>query len=234
MTRAIFFDVDDTLYNQVEPFYKAYIKNFEHYNIDVNYLFKTSREISDELFEKSQSGDISMKEMQIMRIQFAFEKLNIKISREEAWKFQQDYEKFQDNITLSDTLKNMFDYLKGKDIIIGIITNGPSSHQRKKIRNLELHSWIEDNNIFISSEVGFSKPDRRIFSNALSSVGGDKISEVFYVGDSFENDICGASQVGWKSIWMNRRKKSPTNMNVKSKFEVHTEIELYNIITSVF
>lgn len=234
MTRAIFFDVDDTLYNQVEPFYKAYIKNFEHYNIDVNYLFKTSREISDELFEKSQSGDISMKEMQIMRIQFAFEKLNIKISREEAWKFQQDYEKFQDNITLSDTLKNMFDYLKGKDIIIGIITNGPSSHQRKKIRNLELHSWIEDNNIFISSEVGISKPDGRIFSLALSTVSKDKISEVFYVGDSFENDICGAFKVGWESIWMNRRKKSPTNINVKPSFEVYTEIELYNIITNVF
>ena len=29
--------------------------------------------------------------------------------------------------------------------------------------------------------------------------------EVWYVGDTFANDIVGPSQIGWHTIWLNRR-----------------------------
>lgn len=52
--KAILFDVDDTLYDQVVPFQKAYEDLFEgRYDLKVEELYKRSRYYSDEVFEKT-------------------------------------------------------------------------------------------------------------------------------------------------------------------------------------
>ena len=54
---AVLFDVDDTLYDQREPFERAFRQLFgETYEIDMERLFALSRKYSDEAFEHSQSG----------------------------------------------------------------------------------------------------------------------------------------------------------------------------------
>ena len=50
MSKVIFFDIDDTLYNQIEPFQKSFDKNFSFPDIDIEDVFKTSRRLSDEVF----------------------------------------------------------------------------------------------------------------------------------------------------------------------------------------
>ena len=51
---AVLFDVDDTLYDQREPFERAFRQLFgETYEIDMERLFALSRKYSDEAFEHS-------------------------------------------------------------------------------------------------------------------------------------------------------------------------------------
>lgn len=50
-----------------------------------------------------------------------------------------------------------------------------------------------------SSEVGFMKPDRRIFHIALEEMGVAP-SETVFVGDRLDNDVGGASRMGMKTI----------------------------------
>ncbi len=54
-----------------------------------------------------------------------------------------------------------------------------------------------------SCEVGFRKPDRRIFDTALSRVGVAPAEAVF-VGDLFKADIRGAERAGMIPIWKRR------------------------------
>lgn len=84
---------------------------------------------------------------------------------------------------------------------IGLITNGPEEVQREKIALLEL--WDVVDFAVISGEVGFEKPDPRIFERALR-IGGVSADEAIYIGDSPEYDMDGAHNAGIDRIWVNR------------------------------
>ena len=85
---AFLFDVDDTLYDQKQPFEKAYRTFFpEDQEMDVGRLFVLSRKYSDEVYEDSQTGRMSMEEMYIYRIRKALEELGRTIT-EDVYKRQ--------------------------------------------------------------------------------------------------------------------------------------------------
>ncbi|HEL1640201.1 TPA: HAD family hydrolase [Streptococcus suis] len=54
-----------------------------------------------------------------------------------------------------------------------------------------------------------------------------------YVGDSFLNDIIGAKQAGWHSIWYNHRKRIADNESVASDFVVENEEELIHLLKEI-
>lgn len=58
--------------------------------------------------------------------------------------------------------------------------------------------------IFVSSSVGYAKPDRRIFDFVLKSRQLAP-ENVLHVGDSIRNDIDGASNAGMKGILVDRK-----------------------------
>lgn len=57
--------------------------------------------------------------------------------------------------------------------------------------------------------------------------------DTYYVGDSFDNDITGASKAGWNTIWMNRRKRENKNQTIKPDICVSDEKELYQVMEQV-
>lgn len=227
---ALFFDVDDTLYNQQEPLEKAVstvLPNLKNINMDKLYVDRNR--YSDEVFEKSCNGEITMEEMYIYRSSKAFEEQGIKISDENALKIQQEYGKNQVNIKTSSTMKKLLDYCVNNNIFIGIITNGPYEHQKNKIKNLGLYEWFTEKNIFISEKVGITKPNKGIFDIAKKSSNTENI---YYIGDSFKNDIEGSKNAGWKAIWINKR-----DYNFKSEispdFIVKNEEELFILVKKI-
>jgi putative hydrolase of the HAD superfamily len=62
---------------------------------------------------------------------------------------------------------------------------------------------------FISSEIGYPKPDGRFFAAAQEQLGLPA-NEVLLVGDDWTNDILGARAAGWQAVWL-RRKPAPTD-----------------------
>jgi putative hydrolase of the HAD superfamily len=49
------------------------------------------------------------------------------------------------------------------------------------------------------------------------------------VGDSLQNDIIGAINAGFKSVWLNR-KEIESNVNSEIKYEVKSLLELLEIL----
>ena len=58
--------------------------------------------------------------------------------------------------------------------------------------------------MFISAEIGAAKPDIRVFRKVQEALGLDA-GHIYYIGDSFANDVAGAKRAGWKAVWFNRR-----------------------------
>ena len=224
MIKAIVFDIDDTLYDLAGPFKKTCREMFgEDTTMDMDTAFLASRKYSDEVFELSQKGGMTMEDMYIYRFQNAFRDVGIEIDRAIAMEFQTRYEKNQKNIQLSEMMKKLLTNLE-THIPMGIITNGPAEHQWEKVYTLGLTRWIRKEYIFVSGEMKISKPDRRIFEAAQEVLGAEP-SELFYVGDSFANDIEGAKNAGWHSVWLNKRNHEK-NSKVEPDYIVTTEEEL--------
>ena len=70
------------------------------------------------------------------------------------------------------------------------------------LEGLGAASWFDG--IFVSSAVGYAKPDRRIFDFVIKS-RQLVATNVLHVGDSVTNDIGGATNAGVKAILVDRK-----------------------------
>ena len=224
--KAVLFDVDDTLYDQTVPFKEAYAQYFgDKPAIPAEVIYPVTRKYSDQVYSQAMSGQITMEELYIYRVQKAFEEYNITITGEEALAFQKVYADRQRHIHMSETMEKILTYCAGK-AKLGIITNGPSAHQWNKVKSLQAERWIPHENIFVSGDIGAEKPERKIFDHAKRTMKLED-AEIWFVGDSYELDVKGAVNAGWNAVWMNRRGREKPDDNVKLMYEVGMEDELF-------
>lgn len=85
----------------------------------------------------------------------------------------------------------------GKAYRLGLVTNGTSATQRRKIEKLHLEDMFEA--VAISEEMGFKKPDPRAFHHALARLRTAP-GEAIFVGDDPVSDIAGAQAVGMIAV----------------------------------
>jgi putative hydrolase of the HAD superfamily len=81
---------------------------------------------------------------------------------------------------------------------LGLLTNGCSEFQRRKLRRFDLEKLFEI--VLVEGELGFGKPDERVFQRALSHFGRP-VNEVCMVGDNLQADVAGAQRVGIRAVW---------------------------------
>ena len=228
---GLVFDVDDTLYEQIVPFENAYKSLFDM-DIDVEQFYLLSRYYSDVKFEASRNGEMTMDEYHIYRIQEAAKDLGVCLSDKQALNMQKEYKMNQQKLQMSDITISILELAKKNNVKLGIITNGPSEHQWSKVKALGVEKWIDKENIIVSGDYGINKPDVRIYEIMQEKLQLPNDS-LYYIGDSLENDIVGANNAGWKSIWINRyKKKLPENVDIYKIAE--NNIELFEIIKKIF
>ena len=208
--RAVIFDLDDTLYNQLQPFERAVGQFMDLEEGELEALYLAFRYRADEVFEDSVKGVLSMRDMHTYRMKAAFADRGIEISSERAYAIQEAYADQQGHLDLTAGSQEVFAFCQEKRLALGLITNGPHLHQLKKIQALGLHDWIPEELTIISGQVGLTKPDVEIFrlmERRLKLAPED----ICYLGDSFENDVVGAKAAGWKAVWYNHRGRQADN-----------------------
>ncbi len=236
MINAIVFDVDDTIYDQQQPFRNAVHRVLPLVmDTDMHDLYIRFRFHSDETFCNVAKGKWSLTYMRNYRIMASLKDLDYPaVTEAEALEFQKVYEEELDNIVMHEAVFETLNFLKAKKIPISIITNGPTDHQYKKIMQLKLLNWVKEGNVIISQATGFQKPDRQIFELAQKEF--NLVPEnTLYVGDSFENDVVGAKSAGWKSLWFNHRnRKIPAGEKAIQDIELTSFDQLTPTIKAIF
>jgi putative hydrolase of the HAD superfamily len=105
---------------------------------------------------------------------------------------------YEDTIATLEKLAGCF--------ILGLLTNGASDLQRRKIEGSGIGSYFRE--ILISGDVGFAKPDRRVFELLLSRLG-TTATNAFMIGNNLVTDIQAAQQAGLRTIWVHRSGTAP-------------------------
>lgn len=96
------------------------------------------------------------------------------------------------------------------------ITNGNSDVSRTSIdRFFEFH--------VSAASAGAAKPDTRIFLHTLARANIVDPANAIHIGDSFEDDVEGASAAGMKTIWLDHA-GSPTQQVATATVQNLTEI----------
>lgn len=90
--------------------------------------------------------------------------------------------------------------LKAQGYLLGIVSNGPSVLQNKKLDTAGIRGLFDV--VAVSGDYGIHKPDRRLFDLAAQKLGVPNESCVF-VGDHPVNDIKGALGADMQAVWMN-------------------------------
>lgn len=174
---------------------------------DMEALYLRFRHHSDKNFPKVIAGNWTLEYMRTHRIGQSLKDLDYPyITDKDGRYFQQVYEEELNNICLHEEVKKTLDFLTDKHIPLGIITNGPTDHQTKKLKQLQLVKWIPSQHMIVSQATGYQKPEKEIFQLAEERFHLTA-KETLYVGDNYENDVLGAKGAGWQTLWFNHRER---------------------------
>lgn len=93
-----------------------------------------------------------------------------------------------------------------EDYPLGMITNGPADIQAQEIQKLNIGEYFD--HVLIEGEVGFGKPDPRLFTMAQERQQCQP-HELLFIGNSYKHDVVPASEAGWKTVWIRRPSDVP-------------------------
>jgi len=112
---------------------------------------------------------------------------------------------------------------------LGVVSNGLPDTQYRKLETLGVRPLFGC--IVLSGEVGFWKPDPRIFWEATTSLGRET-GECLYVGDSYDHDVVGAKRAGLRVCWLNPQGLPPSQMDVEPDYQVSALGQVLGILAN--
>ena len=99
---------------------------------------------------------------------------------------------------LPDDTRTTLETLQEHRKKLGVITNGSAARQSKKLEFLRISSVFDT--VLISGSEGVRKPESEIFHRALERCGVEQ-GEALFVGDHPEVDVAGAKRAGLVAVW---------------------------------
>ena len=173
---ALIFDLDDTLYHEIEFLKSAYIeiaKQLEPNKWQFLYaqmfaLYRNENNVFDFLSQK-----------------YATSKKDLITS----------YREHQPSLEISKTTNRLLLEIKNKKGKLGIVTDGRATTQRNKLSSLGILGYFDF--IVISEVLGTEKPNPKNFEAIEENLPA---KEYYYIGDNFAKDFVAPNQMGWKTI----------------------------------
>jgi putative hydrolase of the HAD superfamily len=182
----IVFDLDDTLFQEVDYLKSAYkdiAKLVSPEGAETVYL---------EMFERYQAGE-NVFAWLIVQYGPAVEDLTVQ-------KLIKLYREHYPEISLAEEVHDFITRLGSSSIAFGLITDGRSITQRNKLKALGIEQSFAD--IIISEEFGSEKPDDR---NYLYYQQKYPASHLYYIGDNTGKDFIVPAKLGWTTICIQDR-----------------------------
>lgn len=202
MPSFIYFDLDDTLLDHRRAERSALADVCSAFDgvfarFDVAHVQEIYHRFNEDLWHRYSHGEIAKEDLKRLRFERLLEALATDGAEPDA--LSNHYlDCYARHWTFVDGAREAFHAIADR-YRVGILTNGFSEIQHAKVERFpELRVRVEA--FLISEEVGFMKPDRRLFEHA-AAVAGVPPGEILYVGDSYNSDVRGALGAGWQVAW---------------------------------
>ena len=208
-TCGILFDLDDTLvaFDAVtNPSWREVCLEYSTSKpgLSPEALFAAIRRVSDWYWSDPERHRIGRNNMPPARRRIVREAfLTMDLPEVDADALAERYSMVRlENMYVLQGTHSTLDLLRSRGYRLGLLTNGDGETQRYKIERFDLAKYFEI--ILVEGELGFGKPDARIYQLALSALGL-KPEQTFMVGDNLSWDVEAPQELGIRALWIDRK-----------------------------
>jgi putative hydrolase of the HAD superfamily len=203
---AILFDMDETLLTNTLPIDAAwqqacYISAKENKSFPPDLLLEQINIIREWYWsdpERHRLGRLNLLKARTDVVTMALAKLGYRDEKTAA-RIAMDYSSLIDrSLDFFPRAEDTLRHLVKKKVKLGLLTNGAGAVQQDKIKRFGLSRYFST--ILIEGELGFGKPDRRVFETAVTKLDVTP-GQTWMVGDDLQRDIAGAKQSGIYTVW---------------------------------
>lgn len=214
MYKAIFLDIDDTVFNFRHCSESALKETFSTMDIEYNNdIFNVFFEIDDGLWTRQKRNELTVDEVLDVRFIDLAKKLNINYDSQQVKRHFGNL--LGQQIIMEPGIEDVLEKLS-KDYKIYAASNGVLNMQDKRLQLSGLRKYFTD--LYVSDDIGFAKPNINFFTESLRRAGLTN-ADVLMVGDSLISDIQGAREAGIDSCWYN-----PYGLENESEVKLDFEI----------
>ena len=232
MHHNFLFDLDQTLLDFHASEYKALgivlRKNSLPFSDEIYRAFK---EYNKSLWLEFEKGTISRTELFTMRFIDIFRRCGGDPEKVDPLKVNDDFIRTMSvNGVLMNGALELVKKIKNEipDSRIYIVTNGATVNAKGRIASTGLDRYIDG--IFISEDLGVTKPAREFFDICLEKIGDPKESCIV-IGDSLSSDMLGAKNASLDSVWFMPCGNTAAAMKEYNiNYSAHTYDELFMIL----
>lgn len=227
--KHIFFDLDNTLWDFETNSQTVISALIDKYNVSAkcqcspSSFIKTYVLVNEDLWARYRLHQISKEELRSHRfyntmLYFGHDDKELGNKLEEEYISQSPYQKalFPGTVEVLEELH--------KKYTLHIITNGFAEVQEVKLGNCGLDKYFDE--VITSEAVGFNKPDRRIFDEAVERASTAH-EHCVMIGDDWHADIVGATEAGIKSIYFNPKKKDYNSLGLPEITELSELLKIF-------
>lgn len=202
--KAVLLDIDDTLFNfrqsSFEAMQGALARRGVRFTWDDMAEYET---YNNALWKQLERGEITRAFLFPERFRRYFAARGLDIDPE---KFNTDYLKgLAQGYAFMPHCRKLLEALHGKYKVF-IVTNGDAFAQRSRIERSGLAHLFDG--VFISEELGCSKPEKGFYDKVFEIVGQEYRACSLMVGDSLTSDMQGGRNAGIPTCLYGRREKA--------------------------
>lgn len=199
MIEFLLLDLDDTILDFHKAERIAIGKTIRDFGVEpTEEVLSRYRAINKYHWECLEKGTMTRDQVLLGRFSMLFEELGVAVDAE---KCARQYEK---NLAIGHYFlpgaEEAMEQLFGKYRLF-LTSNGTASVQKGRMTSANLYRFFEK--VFVSQEIGATKPSKEYFDRAFSQVPDFDPAKAMIVGDSLSSDIKGGINAGIKTCWVN-------------------------------
>ncbi len=228
MIKFVFLDLDDTILDFHKAEQVALTNALIHFGIEpTQSTLDLYHRINKAQWERLERGELTRDEVKVERYRILYSMLGIDLSPKDTTAY------YESQLAIGhyfiDGALDLLEQLHSKYSLY-IASNGAKKVQNSRLASAGIEKYFD--NIFISENLGYNKPDKRFFENCFEYIDNFDKSKAVIIGDSLTSDINGGKNAEIKTIWYNP-KRIANKTDVKPDFEVSDLSQIPKILTLI-
>ena len=216
MIEFLFLDQDDTILDFQKAERLALAKTLESFGLPpTDTVLARYHEINREHWERLERKELTRQQVLVGRFAALFAEMGLSAQAEQVARA------YEENLSqghyflpgAEEALKSL-----SKKYKLYLASNGTARVQAGRLKSAGIIPYFQE--IFVSEEMGYNKPDPAYFDACFARIPGFRKERAMMVGDSLTSDILGGIQAGIATCWVNPHHKTG---------EIHPDYEIESI-----